>query len=128
MPTDKKPKFVRKGPMKYKTILPAPSDGVESLVHISSDLMKRIFNLDECDYFITDESRLKDFTDFGSGDIKPLLSKIKRIYGVDVSDVPNGNLLEIFRRVGTRIPRPAGRAHNASRQIAMKAINKQTKH
>ena len=116
MPREKKTKFVRMGPMKYKAIVPAPSDGIDSMLHISSDLMKRIFNLDECDYFITDESRLKDFTDFGSGDIKPLTNKIKKIYGADVSDVPNGNLLEIFRRVEQHTPR------------ASKAINKQTKY
>ena len=33
------------------------------------------------------------------GDIAPYLPKIKRLYGVDVSDVPYGNLAGIFRKI-----------------------------
>ena len=49
--------------------------------------MEKVLGLAPGDYLITDESRLSDFTAFGSGDISRLLDKIKRIYKIDVSNV-----------------------------------------
>ena len=99
MKNDKKHKIIRRGPIKNKTITHAPTEGVDSMVHVKINFMKDIFDLEQGDYFITDEARILDFTDFGSGDIKPLIIKIKKVYGVDVADVTNGNLLEIFKRI-----------------------------
>ena len=77
----------------------APTRRLASLQDITEDFMKRILRYDPGDYLITDESRLSDFTDFGRGDIAPYLPKIKRLYGVDVSDVPHGNLVGIFSKI-----------------------------
>ena len=77
----------------------APTRRLASLQDITEDFMKRILRYNPEDYLITDESRLSDFTDFGQGDIAPYLPKIKRLYGVDVSDVPYGNLAGIFRKI-----------------------------
>ena len=127
MKDDKKPKIIRRGSIKFKTITHAPTEGVDSMVHVSTEFMKEIFNLEQSDYFITDEARLIDFTDFGSEDIKPFINKIKKIYGVDVSDVPKGNLLEIFRLVEPHMSKQAGRARNASRHRTIKTYKRNTK-
>jgi len=77
----------------------APTRRLTSLQDITEDFMKQILKYDPEDYLITDESRLSDFTDFARGDIAPYLPKIKKHYGVDVSDVPYGNLAGIFRKI-----------------------------
>jgi hypothetical protein len=97
--------IIKKGPYKGKKIVCASTEGVDSLRHVAVMFIKRIFKLEPDAYFITDEARLRDFTDFGSGDVTPILRKIKRIYGLDVSDIANGNLLEIFRRIEQKKPR-----------------------
>lgn len=97
--------IIRKGPFKGKKIEWASTEGVDSLRHVAIILMKLIFKLDPDGYLVTDETRLHDFTDFGSGDVTPILRRIKRIYGMDVSDVTNGNLLEILRRIELQMPR-----------------------
>ncbi len=61
--------------------------------------MNRRFGLKPSGYMITDESRLSDFTDSGAGDVAPIIKKIMKVYGIDVSDVSRGNLLEIFRKI-----------------------------
>ena len=124
MKDDKKPKIIRRGSIKYKKITHAPTEGVDSMVHVSIDFMKEIFDLEQSDYFITDEARLLDFTEFGSEDIKPFINKIKKVYGVDVSDVPKGNLLEIFRMVEPHMPKGAGRERNASRHRTIKTYRR----
>lgn len=97
--------IIRKGPLKGKKIEWASTEGVDSMRHVATIFMKRIFKLEPDGYLITDETRLRDFTDFGSGDVTPILRRIKRIYGMDVSDVTNGNMLEIFRRIEHQMPR-----------------------
>jgi len=82
-----------------KTITLAPTKHVASLTDLSDTFMKNILGLDPGDYLITDESRLSDFTAFGSGDKSRLLDKIKKIYKIDVSDVSKGNLSEIFKKI-----------------------------
>ena len=97
MKEDKKIIIVRKGSKKPMEITHAPTSGVESMEHVSRKFMRNIFGLEQEDYFITDEARLIDFTDFGSGDITPIINKIKKAYCIDVSAVPNGNLLSVFK-------------------------------
>lgn len=80
-----------------KKITHAPTEGVDSMERVMIHFMKEIFELERGDYFITDEARLLDFTDFGSGDVRPIFDKIYEAYGVDVSSVPKGNLLDVFR-------------------------------
>ena len=96
MKEDKRIIIVQKGSGNPMKITHAPTTGVESMKHVSTKFMKDIFDLKQGDYFITDEAKLIDFTDFGSGDITPIINKINNKYGIDVSDVKNGNLLKIF--------------------------------
>ncbi len=47
--------------------------------------------------WISDESSLGDFHDEDTD--RRLIDKIRRIYGVDVSDISTGNLADIFDRI-----------------------------
>ena len=105
--------IIRKGPLKGKKIEWASTEGIDSMRHVATIFIKLIFKLDPDGYLITDETRLRDFTDFGSGNVTPILRRVKRIYGMDVSDVANGNLLEIFRRIELQRPRISMKYFNA---------------
>ena len=94
-----KKRIIPNGPFKGMKVVPPLTKGVDSMVHVSIAFIKNIFGLEPSGYMITDESRLSDFTDFGSGDVAPIIKKIMKVYGIDVSDVPHGNLLGIFRKI-----------------------------
>jgi hypothetical protein len=124
---EKKLKFIRKRSFKNLKVIHAPTTGVDSMIHVSEYFMKEIFDFDQGDYFITDEARLLDFTDFGSGDITPFIKKIKKVYGIDVSDVHQGNLLEIFRRIDKDMndrQRKIGKTSTTGTIIAFRKTNK----
>lgn len=96
---------LRKGPFKGKRVEFASTAGIETFQDIAEDLMLKIFDFEPGHYLITDLSSLHDFV--GVGDI---LARIRDVYGLDVADLPNGNPLEIFRRLHEQQAddRPAG--------------------
>jgi hypothetical protein len=53
--------------------------------------------------WISDESSLDDF--HGDESNKKLIEKIRMVYGVDVSDIPDGNLADIFDRISEKSAR-----------------------
>lgn len=56
----------------------------------------------ECSWaFITDESSLYDFA--GIDEVANLEAKIKEVFGVDVSDLEDKNLVDIFERIERNI-------------------------
>ena len=91
--------IVPSGPLKGKKIELAPTAGMEMFEGIAEDFMQRIFNLEAGDYLITDESSLHDFTGVDDMKLPDIHHKIQNEYGLDVSDLKLGNLLEIFVRV-----------------------------
>ena len=93
--------IIRRGPFKGKRIVWAPTTGVDAFGEISVDFMRRVFAFEPGDYLITDESSLRDFTD-NETPLSDLQSRVNEIYGVDIADIPKGNLLEIFRRIHSR--------------------------
>jgi hypothetical protein len=62
---------------------------------LAKDFVKRVLDIDWA--WISDESSLWDF--HGDETNKALTDKIRRIYGVDVSGISNGNLADIFDRI-----------------------------
>ena len=80
-----------RGRFKGKRIELAPQERLgqcdDTLV---TDFMKRI--LRTTSFLITDESSLWDFRTRK----KPVFDRIQKIYGVDVSDIEDGNLTKIF--------------------------------
>ena len=91
--------IVPSGPLKGKKIELAPTAGIEMFEGIAEDFMQRIFNLAAGDYLITDESSLHDFTGVDDMKLADIHHKIQNEYGLDVSDLKSGNLIEIFVRV-----------------------------
>jgi hypothetical protein len=75
----------------------APSTKIDCFDHIAINFFKEILDLDYYNCFISDGSSLWDFED--SDSIEPFYEKIKIIYGIDVSDIDDGNLVEIFKRI-----------------------------
>ena len=73
----------------------ASTKRVNSHTALAEDFLARIFELDWA--FISDESSLWDF--HHSENDTTLFEKIRSTYGVDVSDIPSGNLAEIFDRI-----------------------------
>jgi len=89
---------VPKDHFKGKKFELAPTVGVDLLREIAEDFMQKIFDLPPGDYLITDESSLFDFTEFGV-EIDDLHKQVQLTYDLDVSDVEDGNLFEIFQRI-----------------------------
>lgn len=91
------------GPFKGKKIEIAPSKGMEMFASIAEEFMERILGFAPGDYLITDESSLMDFIGLGEEvELIDLRQKIREEYEVEISDLPSGNLLEIFMRIHRR--------------------------
>jgi hypothetical protein len=90
------------GPFKGKKIEFASTTEIEMFFEIAEDFMHRILDFEPGDYLITDESSLWDFTGRDKQELDDIYKKIQEVYDLDVSDIPTGNLLEIFRRIHRR--------------------------
>lgn len=90
---------VRKGPFKGKRVELGSTTGIQTFDEIAEDFMLTLFGFDPGQYLITDLSSLHDFVGVDDMEIGDMLAKIRKVYGLDVADLPNGNLLEIFRRL-----------------------------
>ena len=73
----------------------AAKDRVDQHSALAKDFVKRVLEIDWA--WISDESSLDDFHDDESN--KRLVDRVRDIYGVDVSDIPNGNLADIFDKI-----------------------------
>ena len=90
---------VRKGPFNGKRVELASTTGVRTFEEIAEDFMLTLFGFDPGQYLITDLSSLHDFVGVDDMEISDMLTRIREVYGLDVADLPNGNLVEIFRRL-----------------------------
>jgi len=80
----------------------AASERVGQHPELAKDFIKRVLGLDwAC---ISDESSLWDFHGEETND--SVIERIRHVYGVDVSDVYDGNLAKIFDRISKH---PEGR-------------------
>jgi hypothetical protein len=75
----------------------APSSRVYSDPELKDDFIRRVLGLDWA--FISDESSLWDFHTDETNDV--LITKIRDLYGVEVSDIESGNLATILSRIAT---------------------------
>lgn len=88
-----------------KQRLPRPGKGlpiefasrsrVERHAELATDFTKRVLQLEWA--WISDDSSLWDFHGDDTND--SLNARVREIYGVDVSDVPSGNLADIFDKI-----------------------------
>jgi hypothetical protein len=88
--------------MKDKKIEFAASDRVEQFRRIADDFMLEIFDFVPGEYLITDESSLRDFTEFGSSDTAPIWSRITKVYAIERTDVPSEKLVDLFAQIEAR--------------------------
>lgn len=93
---------IKRGPLKGKRITLADTDAVEGHRQLASDFMAEVFDFLPQDYLITDESALRDFTNFGSGDTSSIWARISDRYTVDKSDAPSEKLVDIFAAIRRR--------------------------
>jgi hypothetical protein len=99
----KKNKLPRPGtkvPIKF-----AVSTRVGQHSELAREFVQQILEIDWA--WISDESSLGDFHGEETND--RLIEKIRQVYGVDVSDIPSGNLANIFDRITKNAP-PQSRA------------------
>ena len=93
---------LRKGPLKGKRVEFASTKGLERFEEVAEDFMLDIFGFEAGHYLITDLSGLHDFVGVDDMEFVDILARIRDVYGLDVADLPSGNLLEIFRRLRER--------------------------
>jgi len=73
----------------------ADSRRVEQYPELAKDFFQEILGVEWA--WISDESSLGDFHGEETND--RFVEKIRRVYGVDVADISNGNLADIFERI-----------------------------
>jgi len=73
----------------------AASNRVSQHPKLTKDFSQRVLDLDWV--WISDQSSLWDF--HGEATNEKLVEKIRRVYGVDVSDITSGNLADIFDKI-----------------------------
>ena len=92
-------KIIPRGPFKGKRIEFAPTDELDMFRSLADEFMEEIFSMEPGSYLITDESSLRDFRGVEDLELADIHGKIREVYGVDVSDIISGNLVEIFSRI-----------------------------
>jgi len=90
-------KIIPSGPFKGKRI--EPTDELDMFRSFADEFMQEIFCMEPGSYLITDESSLRDFQGVEDLELPDSHCKIREVYGVDVSDIVSGNLVEVFTRI-----------------------------
>ena len=75
----------------------ASMNGVKKFDSVARDFLQRILKQEPAFCLITDESSLSDFGNAEA--VEQMVVQIKEHYGVDVSEIPDGNLVAIFRSI-----------------------------
>jgi hypothetical protein len=75
----------------------ASSTDIDQYEHIAARFFEKILEMDYYECLVTDESSLWDFHSDETNE--KLNRKILDVNEVDVSDIENGNLVEIFKRI-----------------------------
>lgn len=81
--------------IKSKPITFASNDDIQAHSETSKRFINLVLGLEWA--LITNESSLDDFSVIE--DVADLEEKIKKVFGVDISDIEDGNLLKIFERI-----------------------------
>ena len=92
-------KIIPRGTFNGKRIECAPTDELDMFRSFADEFMEEIFSMEPGSYLITDESSLRDFQGVEDLELPDIHRKIREVYGVDVSDIISGNLVEIFARI-----------------------------
>jgi hypothetical protein len=74
----------------------APRVNISPFDHIAPGFFESILGMDYKNILITDGSSLWDFH---WGEPEEMFDKVRNAYGVDISDIDDGNLAHIFKRI-----------------------------
>lgn len=90
--------------LKSKKIVLAKNNQIKKLDSIGKDFFSKIFKMSYNNVLITDESSIHDFDfEFTGNKIvhrtKSVLNRIKKVYGIDVSNIKSLLLKDIFKRI-----------------------------
>lgn len=77
-------------------VICARADQVMQYEEIARDFFSRIVGRDYDSVWISDQSSLRDFLEYEPSEYQ---ERIRRQYGVDVTDIETGNLVQIFQRI-----------------------------
>ena len=108
--TDDDKGLIRKGPLKGKRIELAPQVGIkqyEDLVELfCRKILYDVVDIEVGLPLLTDESSLWDFTGFDGTepDLRELLSRIEKAFGVSCDDIDPPNILKVFERLRLHYP------------------------
>ena len=95
-------RFKRGSPQSDMKIEYASTRKLKALAHIASEFMQEVLDLEPGSYLISDESSLRDFTDFDISDTLPLWNRITALYAIDQSTVGSERLVDIFLAIERR--------------------------
>jgi hypothetical protein len=93
---------LKRGPLKGKTVSYASTDRIDELRRVADDFMLEVFDLLPGEYLITDESSLRDFTDYGISETGSIWTNITKIYAISHADIPSERLADIFAEIQAR--------------------------
>jgi len=93
---------ISRGRFKGKKVTYASTDRIEELRQIADEFMEEIFELLPGEYLISDESDIRDFTEFGSSDTSEIWKRIIDVYGIEQSDAGSGRFVNIFAEIARR--------------------------
>jgi len=93
---------LKRGPLKGKTISYASTDRIEEFRRVADDFMLEVFDFLPGEYLITDESSLRDFTEFGISETTSIWSNITELYAIGRADIPSERLVDIFAEIQAR--------------------------
>jgi hypothetical protein len=102
-------KVLPRGPFKGMRIELAPTEMLEMFRSLAEEFMEAIVYIEPGSYLITDESSLRDFKGSQGVGVTSTHRRIREAYGVDVSDIVSGNLVEVSEF--TSIPMVNSRKH-----------------
>jgi hypothetical protein len=66
---------------------------------LAVEFLESIFCMEPGSYLITDESSLRDFKGVEDLELPDIHRRIREVYGIDVSGIVSGNLVEVFARI-----------------------------
>ena len=92
----------KSGALNGKKVTYASTDRTEEYRKVADDFMMEVFDFLPGDYLITDESSLRDFTDFATSDTSLVWCRIAEIYRIEKADVPSERLADIFAEIDKR--------------------------
>ncbi|MGY5878762.1 MAG: hypothetical protein RTV31_00870 [Candidatus Thorarchaeota archaeon] len=89
--------FRRKRKLDQREIIFAPSERISCYEEIAKDFLPMICNQLWEDCWVSDLSSIWDF--LCEDDREAIFERVQSEYGIDISDIEDGNLLDIFDRL-----------------------------